>query len=215
MNRLRLLIVDPHEVVRRGLRALLEPGDQYELVGEVAGGSAVEDAVERLRPDIVLTDFGSKSWCGLGVITRLKVTAPHLRVITFTERDEEGFVRSAFDAGVAGYVLKQSPPSVLRDALRVVGRGGMFVDPQLSGLVEVGRGQATISTPLSSREREVVGLVALGYTSKEIALQTQVSVKTVETYRYRAVGKLGLRNRADLVRYALYRGWMTDHRNVA
>ena len=214
MNRLRLLVVDAHEVVRRGLRVLLERSEQFEIIGEAADALSATAAAERLQPDLVLMDLTLGGACALPLINRLKLSCPDVRLLAFTEHDEEGFVRSALDGGVAGYVLKQSPPSVLRDALAHIARGGTYVDPQLTWLCHPGRAGAA-SIALSEREREVVGLVALGYTSKEIASLIHVSVKSVETYRYRAVGKLGLRNRSDLVRYALYRGWMLETRNVA
>ena len=132
--------------------------------------------------------------------------------MALTVHEEGGYLRSLLDAGASGYVLKRSAASELVRALHVVGDGGTYLDPSMAGqlvgkLVRNNR-EIGVAPGLSEREAEVVQLVARGYSNKEIAAKLEVSVKTVETYRYRAVEKLGLRGRADLVRYAIEKGWL-------
>jgi DNA-binding NarL/FixJ family response regulator len=151
---------------------------------------------------------------GVQATRRLKTESPDTRVVALTVHEEGGYLRSLLDAGASGYVLKRSAASELVRALQIVGDGGTYLDPALTGQLV---GKFVRNTPhptgapaLSDRESEVVKLVARGYSNKEIAAKLEVSVKTVETYRYRAVEKLGLRGRADLVRYAIEQGWLED-----
>jgi DNA-binding NarL/FixJ family response regulator len=212
-KRIRLLLVDGHPLVLKGTRSLLEGSDAFEVVGEALDAASGLAAAEQLRPDVVVLELALRGLSGLQMLARLSSAHPAARALAFTAHDEEGFVRSALDLGVAGYVLKGSAASVLRDGIQAVAHGRVFVDPNLIGFSAVMA--APRSMALSSREREVIALVALGHSSKDVASKMGVSVKTIETYRYRAAQKLGLRNRADLVRYALDRGWLARSSAVA
>ena len=213
-KRLRLLLVDDHAVVREGLRALLASDPRFEIVGEASEGESAVSAATSLHPDVVVMDVSLPGLNGVQATRRLKTQSPDTRVVALTVHEEGGYLRSLLDAGAAGYVLKRSAASELVRALHIVGDGGTYLDPALAGQL-VGKlvrnsshtGQAPA---LSDRETEVVRLVARGYSNKEIAAKLEVSVKTVETYRYRAVEKLGLRGRADLVRYAIEQGWLDE-----
>ena len=214
MKKLRLLLVDDHAVVREGLRALLSDDERFEIVGEAADGVTALSAAERLHPDVVVLDVSIPGLNGAQVARRLKSSQPDVRTLALTVHEEGGYLRSLMDAGASGYVLKRSAPSELLRAIEVNGEGGTYLDSSIAGQL-VGRlGQRRPadepSAALSEREREVVQLVAHGYSNKEIADKLDVSVKTIETYRYRATDKLGLHGRADLVRYAIDQGWLSD-----
>jgi len=213
-RKVRLLLVDDHAIVREGLRALLASDPRFEIVGEASEGeSAVAHAIS-LQPDLVVMDVSLPGLNGVQATRMLKMQQPDCRVVALTVHEEGGYLRSLLDAGASGYVLKRSAASELVRALHVVSDGGTYLDPSMAGQLvgkfvrkprEIGAAPA-----LSERETEVVRLVARGYSNKEIAGQLNVSVKTVETYRYRAVEKLGLRGRADLVRYAIEQGWLEE-----
>ena len=213
MKKLRLLLVDDHPVVREGLRSMLSNDQRFEVVGEAADGMTAIAAVERLQPDVVIVDVSLPGMNGTQVTRKLKATQPDLRLLALTVHEEGGYLRSLMDAGASGYVLKRSAASELMRALEVVGEGGTYLDSSIAGQLvsKLSRKLTTATTAaLSEREQEVVKLVAHGYSNKEIANKLDVSVKTVETYRYRATEKLGLRSRADLVRYALDQGWLQE-----
>jgi DNA-binding NarL/FixJ family response regulator len=213
MKKLRLLLVDDHAVVREGLRSLLGNDQRFEVVGEAADGLTAISAVERLLPDVVIVDVSLPGMNGTQVTRRLKAQQPQLKLLALTVHEEGGYLRSLMDAGASGYVLKRSAASELLRALEVVGEGGTYLDSSIASQL-VGRlarrPPTSVSASLSEREQEVVRHVAHGYSNKEIAAKLDVSVKTVETYRYRATEKLGLRSRADLVRYALDQGWLQE-----
>jgi DNA-binding NarL/FixJ family response regulator len=215
MNKpLRLLLVDDHAVVREGIRALLASDPRFEIVGEASEGVGALTAAASLNPDVVVMDISLPGVNGVQATKRLKSQNPSARVVALTVHEDSGYLRSLLDAGASGYVLKRSAAGELVRALQVVGDGGTYLDPALTGHLV---GKLARNTPqigsapaLSDRETEVVRLVARGYSNKEIAAKLEVSVKTVETYRYRAVEKLGLRGRADLVRYAIEQGWLDE-----
>jgi DNA-binding NarL/FixJ family response regulator len=213
-KKLRLLLVDDHVVVREGLRALLASDPRFEIVGEAAEGDGAISAANSLNPDVVVMDVSLPGMNGVQATRQLKLRQPDVRVVALTVHEEGGYLRSLLDAGASGYVLKRSAASELVRALHVVGDGGTYLDPgmagQLVGKLVRNAPHAGPAPGLSDREREVVRLVARGYSNKEIASKLEVSVKTVETYRYRAVEKLGLRGRADLVRYAIEQGWLDE-----
>ena len=214
-KKLRLLLVDDHAVVREGLRSLLGSDSRFEIVGEAADGATALSAVDRLHPDVVVMDVSLPGINGAQVTRRLKETQPDVRTLALTVHEEGGYLRSLMDAGASGYVLKRSAASELLRAVEVVGEGGTYLDSSIAGQLVSKLGQRKTalapSSALSEREREVVRHVAHGYSNKEIAGKLDVSVKTVETYRYRATEKLGLHSRADLVRYAIDQGWLSDN----
>lgn len=214
MRKLRLLLVDDHAVVREGLRSLLGTDSRFEIVGEAADGQTAINAAEELHPDVVVLDVSLPGINGAQLARRLKENQPDVKTLALTVHEEGGYLRSLMDAGASGYVLKRSAASELLRAIEVVGEGGTYLDSSIAGQLvgKLGQRRAPMaaSSALSEREREVVRHVAHGYSNKEIATKLDVSVKTVETYRYRATEKLGLRSRADLVRYAIDQGWLAE-----
>jgi len=214
-KKLRLLLVDDHAVVREGLRSLLGTDQRFEVVGEAADGLTAVTAAEHLNPDVVVMDVSLPGLNGAQLARRLKETQPAIKTLALTVHEEGGYLRSLMDAGASGYVLKRSAASELLRAIEVVGEGGTYLDSSIAGQLVSKLGQrrpaVAPSSALSEREREVVRYVAHGYSNKEIAAKLDVSVKTVETYRYRATEKLGLHSRADLVRYAIDQGWLAEN----
>jgi DNA-binding NarL/FixJ family response regulator len=214
MKKLRILLADDHETVREGLKAILNAQPDMEVVGEVADGHAAITKAEALSPDIVVMDVSMPVLSGMRATEALKRQSPAVKVLTLTRHADEGYLQSLLRAGVAGYVLKQSRASELLTAIRAVGAGGQYLDPAVAGRVMGTFRRRPSRSPdtaeLSPREQEVLRLVAWGYSNKEIGARLELSVKTVETHKARAAHKLGLRNRIDVVRYALLQGWLED-----
>ncbi len=216
MNHIRVLLADDHAVLRAGLRLLLEAEPDIVVVGEAADGRQAVTLVRELQPDVLLLDLSMPHLGGLDALGELCRLAPECRVLVLTMHNDEGYLRRALAAGAAGYVLKQADDRELLVALRAVARGEVYVPPALApALLEdlIPRRQKILSPPherLSDREEEVIRLVAQGYTSQEVADRLRLAVTTVETYRARAMQKLGLRGRAQLVRYALQAGWLKE-----
>ena len=215
--RIRVLIADDHAILRSGLKLLVNSQSDMEVIGEAADGlQAIEIAVSR-KPDVALLDLTMPRAGGMVALRKLAAECAQTRVVILTMHDDAAYLRSVLAAGACGYVLKRSVDADLLSAIRAVHKGGTFVDPSLADVLvqdAVSRkrvrpsreGEAKI---LSDRELQVLGLVARGYSSQEIAQQIFVSVKTVETYRSRLSDKLGLRTRSDVVRYAVRMGLLT------
>lgn len=212
----RLLIADDHAVLRSGLRMLLDAQPDMSVVAEAANGQEAVDKARLERPDVVLLDLTMPGTGGLEVIQALKTATPDVRVLVLTMHDDVGYLRRALEAGSSGYVLKRAADAELLTAIRAVSRGGTYLHQEHVGALLQGR--APDSNPeaddtydsLSPRERQVLRLVALGYTNQQVADTLFLSVKTAETYRARVMTKLGLTSRAALVRYALERGLLED-----
>jgi two-component system response regulator NreC len=208
-----VFVVDDHNVVRSGLRMVIEAEDDLRVVGEAASG---EDALRRLQelsaedalPGVVLMDLMMEGMGGIEATRRSKQDWPDLPVLVLTMADDSAYLREAFGAGASGYVLKDAADVELVDALRAVAEGGRYLHPSLGAELvraeeEAKRGPATKhGVPLSAREVDVVRLVALGYANKEIADELFISVRTVETHKTHIMQKTGLRARSDLTRFA-------------
>ena len=219
MKKIRLLVVDDHPVVRAGLRALLGAQPDMEVVGEAVGGTAAVERAAELAPDVVVMDISMEGMSGLEATREIRRRVPQAKVLVLTVHNSVEYLRQALEAGAVGYVLKQAADTELAVAIRVVQRGEIFLYPVftrvlLGDLTQEGE-QEDHSWPdsfelLSPREREVLRLVALGYTNRQIADQLYLSIKTVATYRARLMVKLNLEGRPALVRYALRRGLLDD-----
>jgi two-component system response regulator NreC len=214
MRTIRVLIADDHAVLRAGLRMLIGAQPDMEVVGEAADGEAAVRDAAQMRPDVTLVDITMPGLGGLRTIERLRRTCPQTRILVLTMHDVPAYLRAALAAGANGYVVKRAADAELLSAIRGVHRGRTVLDPMLAAMVVQGglgkrpaSGQAGgPASLLSPREREVLDLVAQGYTNQQIGDRLGISVKTVETYRSRLVEKLGLHSRADLVRYAFDSG---------
>ena len=213
MGKVRVLVVDDHAVVRAGVRAILDGDPRLEVVGEAVDGADGCAQAHALRPQIVVMDVSMPALNGAEATRRVLAASPHSSVIALTAHDEPPYVRELLRAGARGYVLKRAAIEHLVRAIHVVIDGGLFLDPALaqrpsSPVPPVSPDQSALAADLTSREVEVASMTARGHTNAEIAAELKLSVKTVETHKTRLMGKLGLRTRAQLVRYALYRGWL-------
>lgn len=211
MAPIRVFLADDHGILRAGLRLLIDAQPDMRVVGEAGDGASTLQLAAELQPDLILLDLTMPGLGGLEALPLLRQRAPQSRVLILTMHDSEGYLRQALQAGAAGYVLKGAVDSELLNAMRAVARGETYIHSAITHkLLESIRPSAPpTSDPweaLSSRELEVLRLVALGYTNSEIAEQLSISVKTVETYRARGMEKLNLRTRAELVRAAIARG---------
>ena len=210
---IRVLVVDDHAVVRSGLRLLLDAEPDIEAVGEAPNAErALYEAIE-LEPDVVLMDLQMPEKGGIEGMPALLQALPTTKVLVLSMQDEPRYVRAAFEAGASGYVLKEAADSDLVAAVREVAGGGRYVHPTLGARMieaEAAERRQAQEDPLSEREREVLKLLALGQTNQEIASMLFISVRTAETHRAHIMQKLGLSNRAALVRYALAHGLLDE-----
>lgn len=215
-SRTRILLADDHGVVRAGLRALLEAQPDMVVVAEAEDGAKAVELAAKHRPNIVIADL-SMPHGGMETISAITDLNIGARVLVLTVHAEERYLLPVLEAGGSGYVRKSSAHTDLLDAIRTVSRGEVFLDPAATKTLlrgYLGRAHSgeeiDIGEVLSEREREVVKLTAEGYTAQQGADLLSLSPKTIETYRHRAMQKLGLTNRAELVRYALRAGLLSD-----
>ncbi len=213
MAKIRVLIADDHAIVREGIRMILLQQPDIEVIGEAADGQQAIDQVNRLGPDIVLMDIAMPGLGGLEATIEIRKTRPQTRILVLTQYDDKEYVFRFLKAGASGYVLKKTVGGVLVAAVRSVYEGKSFIDSAVAGTViegmlhpeEPAPGEATYES-LSDREKQVLKLIAEGYTSARIAGVLNISIKTVMTHRTNLMDKLGLHNRADLVRFAVRHG---------
>ncbi|HEY1189770.1 MAG TPA: response regulator transcription factor [Gemmata sp.] len=216
MGNIRVLLADDHAIVREGLKALISAEPGMELVGEAGDGRAAIALTAELDPDVVVVDVSMPELNGAEVTAQLCAAHSARKVLALTVHEDRGYMRRLLQAGAAGYVLKRAAPSELVQAIRAVADGGTYLDPALADGVadEWSRAaparEGAGAADLSDRETEVVRLIALGYSNKEIASRLKLSVKTVETYKTRSMEKLGVRTRVEIVQYAAKRGWLNS-----
>jgi DNA-binding NarL/FixJ family response regulator len=208
----KILLADDHQVVRQGLRALLEAESDFTVVGETGDGLEVPPLVKRLDPDVLVLDLMMPGLGGIDVTRQIRRQSPRTRVVILSMFGDVAYVAQALDAGAAAYILKKSTAQELVNAIRKAIGGGSYLSPPLSEeAVDRHRQRAKgVSDPydtLTRREREILQLVGEGYTSADIAARLVISPRTVETHRRHLVRKLGLSGQAALVRYALQRGF--------
>ena len=210
----RVLMVDDHPVVLAGLKALVEADTDFHIVGEARDGLAALRLAKELLPDIVVLDISMPEMNGVEVAKALLAEQPQCRVLVLTVHEDRAYLSQLIDLGISGYLLKRSAADELIRALHAVVAGGMYLDPAIAGKVVARPGRSSANPPqvaeLSGREADVLRLVACGHSNKEISAQLDISVKTVETYKARAMEKLGYKSRVDVVRYAAERGWLRD-----
>ena len=210
MPALRVLLADDHALVRAGMRSLLRDIEGVEVVGEAADGAQALALAERERPDVVLLDIAMKGMNGLEAAARFRELHPGIKVIILSMHASEEYVLQALRAGVVGYLIKDSATAELELALRSVVRGETYLSPAISRQVVEGYvqrvGAGTGEDPLTPRQREVLKRIAEGRSTKEIAFDLGLSVKTVETHRAQIMERVGIRDVAGLVRYAMRTG---------
>jgi two-component system, NarL family, response regulator NreC len=206
-----IVLADDHHVVRQGLRALLEAEPDFHIVGEAADGREVAQLVERLQPEVLVLDLMMPGLSGLEVTRQVRQRSPQTRVVILSMYADEAYVLEALRNGAAGYVLKKSTADELVRAMREVTTGRRYLSPPLSEkdietlMKEADESKQDPYELLTSREREVLHLIAEGHTNAEVAAMLVISPRTVEFHRANLMRKLGMRTQADLIRYALQR----------
>lgn len=214
MEQLKIFLADDHVVVREGLKALINAQPDMIVIGEAGDGQTAWQQAQECQPDVVIMDITMPVLNGVQATALLKRACPMIKILALSVHEDTSYLRQLLTAGASGYILKHAAADDLIRAIRMVATGGVYLDAALAGHVVAGyvrvpaAASALQGTDLSERETEVVQRIAQGYSNKEIATQLTLSVKTVETYRARAMEKLGLDSRAALVRYALEHGWL-------
>ncbi len=208
-DRCRILLVDDHEVVRAGVRRIIEQEPDLLVVAEAGSADEALSAISRERPDVVLMDITLREVSGIDLTRRVLADHPEMKVIFLTLHEGEEYFTQALRAGASGYVIKGSPAEDITRALHAVREGGTFLSPCLAtGLVSKyleGQGEAALAG-LTGREREVADLLIDGLSNQEIALELDISVTTVQTHRSHIMEKLGVRNYGEFIRYAIRNG---------
>ncbi len=211
--KIRILLADDHQVLRSGLRALLNMEDDFEVVGEASNGIEAVKLAETLRPDIIVMDVSMPEMDGLKASEEIHSLGLQSKIVILTVHADEEYLFQTLKAGASGFVHKSSADRELIEAIRTANRGDVFLYPSAIKklLEEYLRGESRESDekdPLTNREREVLKATVEGYTNNEIAEQLVISPKTVDTYRQRIMEKLNLHHRSELIRYALKRGYL-------
>jgi len=211
------MIADDHAILRAGLRMLVDAQADMEVVSEACDGEQAIATARETKPDVALLDLTMPRAGGMKALQKMAQECRDTRVLVLTMHDDPAYLRSALAAGASGYLLKRAVDAELIAAIRAVNRGGVFIDPRLAQTVVqdvLGKTRKESGTVrpvniLSPRELQVLKLVAMGYTSAQIAGQIFVGVKTIETYRSRFAEKLELRTRSDVIRFAIQMGLLT------
>jgi DNA-binding NarL/FixJ family response regulator len=211
---LRILLADDHVTVRHGLKLLIDSQPDMKVVAEASDGEAAVQHAVALKPHVIVMDISMPGVNGLAATRTLRKVQPGAAIVTLTRHSDDAYLQELLRAGVSGYVLKQSAPTELLQAIRAAAAGGQYLDSTLTAritagfLAREGRKVSKSIVTLSERESEVLRLIASGYSNKEIAARLSLSVKTVEAHKANAMRKLGLNGRIDIVKYALLQGWL-------
>jgi DNA-binding NarL/FixJ family response regulator len=214
VRQLRVLLADDHVTVRHGLKLLIDSQADMTVVAEASDGAAAVQRALELKPDVVVMDISMPGMNGLVATRTLRQKQPQAAIVTLTRHGDEAYLQELLRAGVSGYVLKQSAPAELLQAIRAAAAGGQYLDSSLTARVTAGflrregKRPAKSRAALSEREADVLRLIASGYSNKEIAARLALSVKTVEAHKANAMRKLDLNGRIDIVKYAVLQGWL-------
>lgn len=215
MASIRVMLADDHPVVLAGMKALLDAVGDIAVVGEATTGPGALRVLRDTDPDIAVLDISLPEINGLKLAQIAAADFPKVKVLALTVHEDRAYVQPMMKAGAKGYLLKRSAAEELVRAIRAIARGGLYLDPTIAEMVlpsappdqATGRPQLA---ELSQRETEVLQLISRGLSNKEIGGRLDISTKTVETHKARALEKLGLRTRAEIVRYGVARGWLDD-----
>ena len=213
---LRVLLADDHPIVLEGVKSLVTAEPGLEVVGEARDGYTALRMATELKPDIAIVDISMPGLNGVKIAELLRTSCPACKVLILTVHEDSSYLRQLLEVGISGYVLKRSASEELVRAIIAVAAGGLYLDPAIAGKA-VAVGSTRLPEPqsddlvdLSGREIEVLRLTASGHSNKSMASELLISVKTVETYKARAMEKLGFRTRVELVRYVLSKGWLDE-----
>jgi DNA-binding NarL/FixJ family response regulator len=216
MAKTRIVLADDHPIVLDGLRNLIRAQADFELVGAATNGREALKVINETCPNVAVLDISMPELNGIALSRRLAAEMPSTWLIVLTLHEDRAYLKQALDAGVRGYVLKRSAAENLVQAIRAVVVGGLYVDPAIANRMfdaspkRIGRLKGLVTIDLTERETEVLKLAAQGFTNKEIAAKMDIGIKSIETYKARGSDKLGLKTRAELVRYACTQGWLAD-----
>ena len=207
-RKIRILLADDHRMVRQGFRLILQTQDDMEVIGEAGNGYEAVELASTLKPDVVVMDVTMPELNGIEATRRIREAAPYIRIVALSVHRDGVYVREIVRAGAEAYILKESADSELLGAVRAVASGNSYLSPEVAGeVLKDYRKHATNPVDLlSTREREVLQLIAEGRTNKEIATQFSLSVYTVDGHRTRIMEKLGLHSVGELVRFAIRNG---------
>ena len=209
MRKIRVLLADDHKIVLEGLKSLLEP--EFDLVGTVEDGRALVKEAERLHPDVIVADISMPLLNGIEAVRQIKKTDDRIKVVFLTMHPNVTYATMAFDAGASGYVLKRSASRELITAIREAMKERTYVTPMIAGdLIKTYKkaqpGEDVFNNKLTSRQEEILQLLAEGHPTKEIANLLHISRRTVETHKYNMMQELKLKTTADLIKYAIKQG---------
>ena len=204
---INILVADDHAVVRAGLRAVIQSDPTLNIIAEATGGLEALSLIEKTQPDVIVLDLSMPDMDGIMVTKELHAKYPNIRILILTVHEDEAMLREVMRSGASGYILKHAAEKDLIEAIKIIVKGDIYVDqkmlPSLIGRESKERtGPEILVEPLSPREIDVLKLIVEGYTNRQIGDELGISVRTVEGHRANIYGKLGLRNRVELVRYA-------------
>lgn len=211
---IRILLADDHIVVRHGLKLLIDDQPDMTVIAEAGDGESAVRRAQELKPDVIVMDISMPGMNGLTATRKLRELQVGAAIVTLTRHTDDAYLQELLRAGVTGYVLKQSAPTELLQAIRAAARGGQYLDSALTARVTAAfvgkprKPEGQPRTPVSERESEVLRLIASGYSNKEIASRLSLSVKTIEAHKANAMRKLDLNGRIDIVKYAVLQGWL-------
>ncbi len=212
MDKVKILIVDDHAILRDGIRALLGVHDQIDVVGEASDGhECIEKALES-EPDVILMDLVMPGMDGLEATRRIRKKMPKVKVLFLTQYESKEYVQSAIKAGAHGYIPKKAVGSELLKAIYTVVQGDYYLYPSTVASLVDGYIKSSDSDPygrLTGREREILKLIAEGHTSRKISEMLHISLKTVQGHRAKVMGKLNIHNQTELIKYAMHKGLVT------
>jgi len=211
-GKVRVLVVDDHEVVRQGIKMVLDSDPELDVVGEAASGEEAIERVRELSPNVVVMDISMPGLSGFEATRRIRESHPDVQVLALTVHDSEAYVFQMLQAGATGYVVKRAPSEEVIQAVKRANAGEAVLHPSVAKLLirdyltRVEHGEEVSYDTLSDREREILKLIAEGKTNKEIAEMLYLSVKTVQAHRANLMRKLGMHDRTELVKYAIRKG---------
>jgi len=216
MQKLRIILADDHDMVREGLKLIVNAQPDMEIVGEANNGRVAIRLAQELQPDVIVMDVSMPEVNGLEATLKVKQMCPAVKVLALTRHTDESYLRQLLQAGASGFAVKQRAADELVRAIHDVAAGKTYLDPQLrEHVVEAAFGPTALGLAreknLSKREQEVLRYTALGYANKEIAARLRISVRTVEVHKANAMQKLDMKSRIDIVRYAILKGWLQGH----
>jgi DNA-binding NarL/FixJ family response regulator len=212
VDTMKVLVVDDHEIVRQGIKMVLETDPDLEVVGEAASGDEAIEKVRDLGPNVVVMDIGMPGLSGFEATRRIRDSHPDVQVLALTVHDSEAYVFQMLQAGATGYVVKRAPAAEVIQAVKRAFLGEAVLHPSVAKLLikdyltRVERGEESSYDTLSDREREILKLIAEGRTNKEIAEMLFLSIKTIQAHRANLMRKLGMHDRTELVKYAIRKG---------